>query len=341
MSAYKEAMGYLTARLHLTTELSASVMEDIMCGRLEPVQIATFLAALATKKETAKELLGLAQVLRKHAIPVNVNGPLLDTCGTGGSGLDTPNTSTLCGFVLAAHGVKVAKHGNRSSSGRCGSADVLERLGVNIDLEPKAVEQLIEEENIAFMMAPKYHPAMRHAGPVRKAMGIRTSFNFLGPLANPAKVDHQILGVSDKDRAPLIAQTLCELGVHRALVVTGHDGLDEITLTGPTILWHVQNGKVSRDVLRPKELGLTEVKPEAIEGGDAETNLAIFDRVLSGKDDGPIAELVALNAAAGLWIYGLSNSLEAGIRQARQLIRSGRAKTKFEEYRARTQEFLT
>jgi len=341
MSAYKEAIGLLSHRRDLSWQQAAAVMEQIMNGELEPAQIAAFLSALATKRETVDEFTGLARVLRKHAVPVKAEGRLLDTCGTGGSGLDTPNTSTLCGFILAAGGVKVAKHGNRSSTGRCGSADVLEHLGVNIEIDADQVTQLLDELGFAFMMAPKFHPAMRHAGPVRKIIGIRTSFNFLGPLANPAGVHYQVLGVSDVQRSPLIAQCLCALGVERALVVTGHDGLDEITLTGPTHAWHVHEGTVSEQLINPSELGLTEVEASEIEGGSPEYNVELFQKVLAGKDQSPITELVALNAAAGFWIYGSARNLEGGISMAKDILRSGQAQSAFERYRDRSQELKT
>lgn len=337
MSAYKEAIVLVTRRHDLSRQQAAAVMEEIMNGALQPTQIAAFLAALATKGETVEEFTGLAQVLREHAVEVSAQGRLLDTCGTGGSGLDTPNTSTLCGFVLAAGGVKVAKHGNRSSTGRCGSADVLERLGVNIEITPEQVVQLLDEQGFAFMMAPKYHPAMRHAGPVRKQLGVRTSFNFLGPLANPAQVQFQVLGVSDKTRAPLMAATLASLGVERALVVTGHDGLDEITLTGPSHAWHIENGKVSEQTIRPKELGLSEVDASQIKGGSPEYNIELFQAVLAGKASGPISDLVAINAAAGFWIYGSTPSLVDGIEMAKEIISSGKAHTAFQRYRDQSQ----
>ena len=333
MKNYLTATNALFENKDLGADLAEAVMEEIMTGALNEVQIATFLSALATKKETADEFLGMAKVLRRHAATVNVEGDLFDTCGTGGSGLDTPNTSTLSALVVATAGVKVAKHGNRSSSGRCGSADVLEKAGVNISLLKPEVERLLAEQNFVFMLAPLFHPAMKFAGPVRKQMGVRTSFNFLGPLANPANVSRQVLGVSDLVRAPLMAKALAGLGVSRALVVHGLDGLDEITTTGPTAAWQVQDDQVESLTINPEELGIERAQHADITGGDAELNLAIFEQTLNGTVSAPVCDLIALNAGAALWIADVTSTIAEGYKLAVEIIRSGKLNDTLVSYR--------
>ena len=345
MSAYLDAIRRLVAGEDLGLDLARRVMGEIMDGALEPSQIGAFLAALACKGETADELTGFAMVLRERAVPVDAGGDLFDSCGTGGSGLSTPNTSTMVAFILAAAGVRVAKHGNRSSTGRCGSADVLEQLGVNIDVGPEAVRALIGEVGIAFMLAPRFHPAMRHAGPVRRQVGFRTAFNFLGPLANPAAATRQLLGVSDPQRALLMAEALVALGTETAWIVHGGDGLDEITLTGPTSVWKVDATGVVRDTIDPTALGLDLVPLSAIEGGDPAHNAAMFRDVLTGhagqadRTRRAIGDLVVLNAAAGLVVAGVSESLDDGLVVARATIASGAATAKLEAYRDASKRF--
>lgn len=338
MRAYQLAIKKLIAGVDLSDGEAESVMAEMMDGRLEPPQIGAFLAALATKGETADELTGLARTMRARAVKVEAQGALLDTCGTGGSGLPTANTSTMCAFVVAAAGVRVAKHGNRSSTGRCGSADVLDHLGVRIDLGPAQVAALIESHGIAFMLAPRYHPAMRHAGPVRKVLGIRTAFNFLGPLANPAGVQRQLLGVSDPQRAPLLAQALLRLGAERAMVVHGLDGLDELTMSGPTRCWDVADGAVTERTIAPSDAGLEAVPAAAINaGGGIERNSGLFCDVLEGRETGALRDLITLNAGAALALAGVADDLRSGVARARGLISSGAAWSTFDAYRAATQ----
>ncbi len=337
MRAYQLAMKKMVGGADLDDAEAEAVMAEMMDGALEPPQIGAFLGALATKGETADELTGLARTMRARAVKVPVAGPMLDTCGTGGSGLPTTNTSTMCAFVVAAGGVRVAKHGNRSSTGRCGSADVLDHLGVKIDLGPKQVARLIEEQGIAFMLAPLYHPAMRHAGPVRRVLGFRTAFNFLGPLANPAGVQRQLLGVSDKKRAPLLADALLRLGAERALLVHGFDGLDELTLSGATHAWEVVDGEVIERTLTPADAGLEPVPASAIaEGGDVHRNGGLFTDVLQGRETGGLRDLVALNAGAAFWVAGAVDDLAAGVARARELLADGKAWSTFEAYRDAT-----
>ncbi|MEE2904053.1 MAG: anthranilate phosphoribosyltransferase [Myxococcota bacterium] len=333
MNNYLHATKTLFRNEDLGAELAEAVMEEIMTGQLNDVQIASFLSALATKKETASEFLGMAKVLRRHASSVSAEGDLFDTCGTGGSGLDTPNTSTLSALVVATAGVKVAKHGNRSSSGRCGSADVLEKAGVNISLGKVEVEQLLLTQNFVFMLAPLFHPAMKFAGPVRKQMGVRTSFNFLGPLANPANVSRQVLGVSDLARAPLIAEALAGLGLTRALVVHGLDGLDEITTTCPTAAWLVQDGHVESFEFNPDDLGIRRAAHAEITGGDTQMNLEIFEQTLRGTVSTAICDLVSINAGAALWIADIADSIANGYKLAVEIVRSGKLQDTLSSYK--------
>jgi anthranilate phosphoribosyltransferase len=294
------------------------------------------LTALHVKGETADELAGFAISMREAAIPVHGPADCLDTCGTGGSGLSTANTSTMSAFVVAAAGVKVAKHGNRASSGRCGSTDVLEALGVQIEVGPEEAVRLLDELGIAFLFAPQYHPAMRHVVPVRRQIGFRTIFNFLGPLCNPAGTTRQLLGVSDPAKAPLMAQALRELGSTKIMIVHGSDGLDEITLTGPTRTWTVDGGTVQEGILDPARLGLEPVPFSQIAGGGLEENQRIFLQVLSGQDMGPRRTHLLLNAAAALYVADAVPDIAEGLTVAATIIDSGQAFARFEDYRAAT-----
>ena len=333
--AYRESIALLLREQELPRPLAAALMEATMAGELDHPQVAAVLTALSLRGESADELEEFARAMRAAAVPVDGGDGLVDTCGTGGSGLDTVNTSTLAAFVLAAAGVRVAKHGNRSASGRCGSADVLERLGVPIALDRAAVERLLAEQDLAFLFAPAFHPAMRHVVPVRRALGFRTVFNFLGPLCNPAGPVAQVLGVSDAARAPRMARALHGVGVSRALVVAGQDGLDELSLAAPTDLFELRpDGSVEQRVLRPEDVGLRTVPFASIAGGGPEENVRLFEALLRGTERGPRSAHLALNAGAGLLVAGVVPDLRAGVERAAALLESGAAGEAFDRYRA-------
>ena len=260
----------------LSQEQAAEAMEEIMTGIATPAQIAAFLTALHLKGETEAEIAGMAQVMREKATRVYHEGPLLDTAGTGGDASGTFNISTVAAFVAAGAGVTVAKHGNRAMSSACGSADVLEGLGVNIELDAEGVARCLAEAGIGFMFAPRFHPAMRYAGPVRREIGIRTAFNVLGPLTNPARARHQVLGVADAALAEKLARALARLGTTHALVVHGHGGLDELALSGPNLVFEVRAGEAPRrSEVAADDLGLTAAPKQAVLGGDVASNVAL------------------------------------------------------------------
>ncbi len=339
-AAYTQAIGALLQGQDLSHQQAAQVMEEMMEGRLEHARIAALLTALKLKGEQASELTALASVMRGKMKRVSVEGPVLDTCGTGGSGLDTANTSTMTAFVLAADGVKVAKHGNRASSGRCGSSDVLEALGTPIEIPPQQASQLLEEVGLALLFAPLYHPAVRHVVPVRKALGFRTVFNSLGPLCNPAGATLQLLGVSNRAHAPMMASALASMGSQHALVVHGHDGLDELTLTGPSHLWEVRDGQVSHRTLAPQDVGLKPAPFEAIAGGGIETNVRLFEGLLSGKIQGAHRDHLALNAGAALFVAGRARDIAHGVERALALLKDGAPMATFEAYRCQARALL-
>src|SRR5688572_19042585 len=322
---YREAIAKLIRREDLTGDEAAGVMAEIMDGALTQAQMGAFLAAMAQKGETGEELAGFARVMRERALRVEVQGDLLDTCGTGGSGLATHNTSTMVAFVLAEAGVRVAKHGNRASTGVCGSMDVLEELGVPIDLGADVVRRSIEECGVGFMFAPRFHPALKHVGPVRKELGVRSSFNFLGPLANPAGTRFQLLGVCDRHRAPLMIEALLRLGSERAMIVCGEDGLDEITLTGFTLVWELEQGAIHSHRFSPEDAGLRPVDFRAIQGGDRASNARAFLEVLGGKRRDAVRDHVAINAAAALLMMELARDLREGFERAVAILDGGGA----------------
>jgi anthranilate phosphoribosyltransferase len=335
MSTYATVMSQLLDDSSLSLEQANAVMQDVMAGELTPVQTSALLTALAHKGETADEMAGFAGVLRSHGVRLAWDGDLLDTCGTGGSGKSTANTSTMVAFVIAASGVRVAKHGNRASSGKCGSADVLAHLDVPFDIPPEPAQVLLEELGIVFLFAPRYHPAVGQVMPVRRELGFRTVFNFLGPLCNPAGAKYQLLGVGDRERAPAMARALRELGSERALLVHGEDGLDEITLTGPTRLWETNGDGIVESTLDLATLGIEPVEFSAIAGGDVEQNAKLFMEVLSGGERGPRQQHLALNAGAGLYVAGRAETIADGYQRAQQTIASGAAYERFLRYRDR------
>ncbi len=310
-----------------------SAMDTILEGEASAAQIAALFVALRMKGESADEIAAAARSLRKHcdAIHPDVDGPLLDTCGTGGDGLHTFNISTAAAIVAAASGVAVAKHGNRAVSSKAGSADVLEALGVRIDLAPQQVVKCIEEVGIGFLFAPSHHGAMRHAAPVRRELGVRTLFNLLGPLSNPASASHQLVGVFDPARLVQMAQALGSLGLTAAWVVHGEGGLDEVSPSGASSVAEWADGKVREFEVRPSDFGLSDVPVEALAGGGAARNAEIIRDVLDGTQ-GPPRVAVLLNAAAALRVTGLAGDLRAAAERAAEAIDRGDAKRMLERW---------
>ena len=309
---------------HLTADHASAVLSEIMEGRTDPVQTGAFLIALRAKGETVPELVGLARTMRGLATPVSTRRhDLVDTCGTGG-GPSTFNVSTTAALVAAGAGCAIAKHGNRSNSSKCGSAEVLEALGVNIEIEPEQVGRCIDEVGFGFMFAPRHHAAMKHVVPARKALGVRTIFNFLGPLTNPAGANRQLLGVADRRYQETIAEALIGLGSERALVVAAEDGLDELSLSSRTRVIEVADGRTAEWFVEPGQFGLAPAELNSVAGGTPEENAAISRRVLGGKR-GPHRDLVLLNAAAALYVGGLAADLEQGVARAAEAIDAGAA----------------
>lgn len=320
----REAISSVFSGRSLSMAEAAAAMREIMEGEATPAQLGAFLTALSIKGETPAEIAGMASVMRQKALRVNVSGPLIDTCGTGGDGQNTFNISTATAFVAAGAGLKVAKHGNRAASGSCGSADVLEALGVKIDLPPEGVERCINEVGLGFMFAPVFHPAMRHAAPVRREIGIRTVFNILGPLTNPAGAQSQLLGVAHAGLGEKMAQVLQLLGIHHAIIVHGEDGLDELTLSGVTEGWEVLDGVIQSWTLPVEQTGLPETPIEEIRGGTREENAATMRRVFQGET-GPIRDVVLLNSGAVLVAGDRASTVRQGIEMATGIIDRGEA----------------
>ncbi len=320
----REAIETVVSGGSLSMEESAATMREIMDGEATAAQLGAFLAALRMKGETPEEVAGMATVMREKALPLDVDGPLVDTCGTGGDGKGTFNVSTAAAFVAAAAGLRVAKHGNRAASGTCGSADVLEALGVRIDLDPAGVKRCIEEVGIGFMFAPTFHPAMRHAAPVRREIGIRTVFNILGPLTNPAHAQRQLIGIADPALGEKMARVLNLMGSQRALVVHGDEGLDEVSLGATTRAWELKDGSVRPYSFSPEDLGLPRVTIDQIAGGTKEENAAALRRVFHGEP-GPIKDVVLANSAAVLMVGGKATDLREGVALARNAIDGGEA----------------
>ncbi len=326
----KEAISTLVAGKDLSYEEAYFVMGEIMGGEATPAQISAFLIALRLKGETADEIAGLASVMRSKATPVRIKGPAIDIVGTGGDGASTFNISTAAAFVVAGAGLKVAKHGNRAMSSQCGSADILEALGVKIDLSAASVAECIENTGIGFMFAQIFHPAMKHAAPVRKEIGIRTVFNILGPLTNPAGVEHILLGVPSEDLGKKIAAVLHRLGIKHALVVHGKDGLDEISISGKSIIWDVTKEKVSPPYeVSPKSFGFDKADITDIKGGTPQENAAALTRILGGEKSA-LRNMVVMNAAAGLIAGDVTKDIKQAVKLAQEAIDSGKAKEKLE-----------
>ncbi|MHB1415396.1 MAG: anthranilate phosphoribosyltransferase [Chloroflexota bacterium] len=320
----KEAIIKLVDGASLDQDEAAQVMEEIMAGAATAAQMGAFLTVLRLKGETVEEIAGLAATMRARAIPVATSRTVVDTCGTGGDGCGTFNISTAAAFVAAACGVAVAKHGNRGMSSACGSADVLEALGANVSLPAEEVAMCLEEVGLGFMFAPMFHPAMRHAIGPRRELGFRTVFNVLGPLTNPAGARAQVLGVPDADLAEKMARALQRLGTHHALVVHGSDGLDELTIGGPSIVYEVIDGEVRGYDVRPEDFGFEPSPLSTIAGGSPEVNAAIIRSVLAGEP-GPRRQVVVLNAAAALVAGDIAPDLQSGVDLASQAIDRGEA----------------
>ena len=325
----KTALTALIEKRDLTRDEMLSVMHQIMSGELTPVQIAGILIGLRAKGETVTEIAAAAQVMRELStkVPISAEAYLVDTCGTGGDGAHTFNISTASALVAAAAGAKVAKHGGRSVSSTCGSADVLEALGVNVNLTPEQVAQSVREIGVGFMFAPNHHSAMKHAAPVRRELGVRTLFNLLGPMTNPAGAPNQVMGVFHRDLVSKLAQVLKALGSRHVLVVHAADGLDEISLSGDTYVAELRDGQISEYTLNPQQFGLQTSATEKlavhnIEEASAMLHLSLGPQVCAARD------IVALNAGAAIYVAGLAGSLEEGFAEAQGQIQSGAARAK-------------
>ncbi|MBI2688476.1 MAG: anthranilate phosphoribosyltransferase [Acidobacteria bacterium] len=318
-------------------EHAEQAMRLILSGAVSPVHLAAFVVLLPPRKVQAGVLAGFARAMREEMIPVNPGlGPVLDTCGTGGDELNTFNISTAAAFVVAGAGVKVAKHGNRSASSMCGSADVLEALGVKIDLTAAQMGASIQEVGIGFLFAPMLHPALRHAAPVRSELKIRTVFNLMGPLANPANAQAQLIGVPSEGIGEEMAGALALLDEGRQFLVHGSDGLDEITLTGTTTVWRVENGNYQKEFWQPRDFGLPRASLDDLRGGDRSANAAITREILGGAE-GPKRDIVVMNAAAGLLVIRAAADFETAIHMAQTSIDSGAALAKLDAMAAFSQ----
>ena len=331
----KEAIVKIVDKQDLTYDEAYSVMNEIMSGETSPTQNAAFLAALSTKStkaETIDEIAGCAAAMRDHALKVPHDMDVLEIVGTGGDNAHSFNISTTSALVIAASGVKVAKHGNRAASSLCGTADCLEALGVNLDLSPEKCVELLKKIGICFFFAQKYHSSMKYVGPIRKELGIRTVFNILGPLTNPASPNMHLLGVYDASLVEPLARVLTSLGVKSGMVVYGTDKLDEISASAPTLVCEFRDGNYKTYTITPEQFGFTSCKKEDLVGGTPTENAAITLGILKGGDKGPKRNAVLLNAGAALYIAGKADSFENGIKLAGELIDNGAALAKLEEF---------
>jgi anthranilate phosphoribosyltransferase len=328
---FQQLIEKLTRHEDLTTDEAAAAMAEVMEGHAAPAHISGLLIGLAMKGERPAEIVGLARTMRARAVPLSKRyDDLFDTCGTGGDRAGTFNISSCAALVLAAAGVPVAKHGNRSASSKTGGADVYEALGIRITASPAIVERCLAEAGIGFFFAPTFHPSMRHAAPVRRELGVRTAFNLLGPLTNPAGATRQLVGVPRPEFTELMARALMLLGTKRAWVVHGADGIDELTTTGYTKISECRNGAVNTFYLHPTDVGLPKAPPGALQGGDAHENARIIESILGGAH-GPARDVVLLNSGAALFIAGAAASVEEGILKASRAIDCGGAKRTLEQ----------
>ncbi len=336
----KEAIEKVVSKEDLTYDEAYTVMNEIMNGETSQVQNAAYLAALSTKSakaETIDEISGSAAAMRDHALQVEHDLNVLEIVGTGGDHAGSINISTTAAFLIAAAGIKVAKHGNRAASSKSGAADCLEALGINISLSPEKCVELLKEINICFLFAQKYHASMKYVGAVRKELGIRTVFNILGPLTNPAHPKTMLLGVYDEYLLDPLAQVLMSLGVKRGMVIYGQDCLDELSMSAPTSVCEFKDGWFKRYVIQPEDFGFTRCKKDDIKGGTPEENAAITRAILSGKEQGPKRDIVLLNAGAAIYLGGKAASIADGIDVARALIESGAGLAKVDAFAKRSQ----
>jgi anthranilate phosphoribosyltransferase len=335
---FRENLGKIVGHINLTQDEMGEVIADVLSGNLTDAQIGALMAALATKGETFEELAGAARAMRRKARRIQTSATtVVDTCGTGGDGAHTFNISTTTAFVVAGAGVVVAKHGNRSVSSKCGSADVLETIGIKLDTDPEVVEEAVFELGIGFLFAPLYHSAMRFAGKARQEVGLRSIFNMLGPLTNPAGANCQLLGVYAPELTEMFAQALKLLGAKQAYIVHGHDGLDEISVCAPTRVSELKDGMIRTFDMNPEQFFGSLADPDEMTGGDADTNADITTRILEGEK-GPRRDVVLLNASAALVAAGQADDFKAGIQRAEQSIDDGAALSKLKELVKFTQE---
>jgi len=337
--AMTEALNILINKQDLSREQARTVMSVIMNGEATNAQIAGVITALRMKGESKDEITGFAEAMRDQSSKIDtVQEGLLDTCGTGGSGISKFNISTASSIIAAAAGIRVAKHGNRAMSGKSGSADVLEALGVHITISPEQAKLCLEDLGICFMFAQLYHPSLRHASAPRREIGIRNIFNMLGPLTNPARADRQLLGIYDRGRTETIASVLSDLGLRRAMVVSSHDGLDEISISAPTQISELKDGQVITYDITPEELGLTRRPISEVLGGGPEVNAALIRNVFTGEQRGAYRDIVLANAAACIYVGGQAESHREGVEIAAHMLDSGAAERKLEQLIAKTGE---
>jgi len=327
----KEAILSLSKKQDLTYETAEAVMHEIMTGKATPVQMSAYLTALSLKGETTDEITASASGMRQHCVRLLHDADALEIVGTGGDHANTFNISTTAAIITAAAGVPVAKHGNRSASSKCGAADVLEALGVNINISPAKSAELLENIGICFLYAQNYHIAMKYVAPIRRELAIRTVFNILGPLTNPAGAKMELMGVYDRDLVEPLAQVLCNLGVKRAIVVHGEDGLDEISLSAPTLMCEVKDGWVRSYTITPEQFGFKRCTKSDLQGGLPAENAEILRAVLDGEK-GAKRDAAVLNAAAALYISGKYESIESAVIIAEDVIDSGKAREKMDEF---------
>jgi anthranilate phosphoribosyltransferase len=337
MSVREAISALVDEQRDLTQEEASVVMRDVFSGEVTPAQLGAFLVALRLKGETVDEITGMAQVMRDHSLRVEVVGPLLDTCGTGGDGQGTFNVSTAAAFVAAGAGARIAKHGNRAMSSGCGSADLLEALGGKIDLAPEKVAECIDRIGFGFMFAQVFHPAMKHAAAPRREIGIRTVFNILGPLTNPAGARHQLLGVARPDLARKMAKALGQLDAVHVLVVHGCEGADELSISGNSAVYDLRNGSLSEYSISPGDAGLPVASVQSIRGGTADENAAVLRSILAGEK-GPLRDVVVLNAGAALFAADTARDIKEGAMLAQESIDSGAARRKLHEWVDLTQK---
>lgn len=328
----KEAILKLAKKENLTYEEAEKVMDEIMSGEATPVQMSAYLTALSLKGETIEEITASAAGMRAHCIKLLHDQDVLEIVGTGGDGSNSFNISTTASMVIAAAGVPVAKHGNRAASSKSGAADVLEALGVKITLEPERSAEILKKINICFLFAQNYHIAMKYVAPIRKELGIRTVFNILGPLSNPAGANMELMGVYEEALVEPLARVMENLGVTRGMVVYGQDKLDEISMSAPTSVCEIRDGKFQSYELTPEQFGYLRCDKDALKGGTPQENARITRDILDGKETGAKRQAVCLNAGAALYIAGKAETMEAGVRMAEELIDSGAAKAKLEEF---------